>query len=285
LPPPWGNRIILRLNYPLTALISDLHANEPALLTALADARARGAERFVCLGDVIGYGARPRECLEWVMRLCVEKPVDPGALAGRTLGPGLCLLGNHEAALLGSGVDFNPKARAAIDWTRDELNRPDAREQNLGFWDFLGGLVPAMCDGVAMFAHGSPRDPLREYMLPRDVRNPEKMKACFDAMERRMCFVGHSHVPAIYLEGGKLLRPKDGEAEYDLGPEGSPKAIVNVGSVGQPRDGDPRLSYVMFDGRRIRFVRLPYDHAAAAAAIRAVAALPEFLAERLAVGR
>lgn len=273
------------MNYPLTALISDLHANEPALDTALADARARGAERFVCLGDVIGYGARPRQCLEWVMRLCVDEPHDPAGPQGRQLYPGLCLLGNHEAALLGSGIDFNPKARAAIDWTREELNRAGQREQNLAFWDFLGGLVPAMCDAEAMFAHGSPRDPVREYMLPRDARNPEKMKACFAAMERRVCFVGHSHVPAVYLENGELFRPKGAESEFDLGPEGSPRAIVNVGSVGQPRDGDPRLSYVLFDGRRMRFVRLPYDHAAAAAAIRAVSALPEFLAERLAVGK
>jgi diadenosine tetraphosphatase ApaH/serine/threonine PP2A family protein phosphatase len=273
------------VNYPLTALISDLHANEPALLTALADARERGAERFVCLGDVIGYGAAPRQCLEWVMRLCVENPSDPAATQARRLYPGLCLLGNHEAALLGSGIDFNPKARAAIDWTREELNRADARAQNLEFWDFLGNLVPAMCDEVAMFAHGSPRDPVREYLLPRDSRNPEKMKACFGALERHVCFVGHSHVPAIYLEGGELFRPRGSEAEYDLGGEGAPRAIVNVGSVGQPRDGDPRLSYVMFDGRRIRFVRLAYDHAAAAAAIRAIPALPEFLAERLALGR
>ncbi|MBK7643838.1 MAG: metallophosphoesterase family protein [Planctomycetes bacterium] len=273
------------MNYPLTALISDLHANLPALETALADARVRGAERFVCLGDVIGYGARPRECLEWVMRLCVEDPVDPGAAQARTLYPGLCLMGNHEAALLGSGVDFNDKARAAIDWTREELNRSDAREQNAAFWDYLGALVPAMCDGVAMFAHGSPRDPVREYMLPRDSRNPEKLKACFAAMERRVCFVGHSHVPAVYLESGELFRPKGPDTEFDLGDEDAPRAIVNVGSVGQPRDGDPRLSYGLFDGRRIRFVRLEYDHAAAAAAIRAVPALPEFLAERLAVGR
>ena len=273
------------MNYPLTALISDLHANEPALLTALADARARGVERFVCLGDVIGYGAKPRECLEWVMRLCVESPQDPGATQVRTLYPGLCLQGNHEAALLGSGVDFNPKARAAIDWTREELNRSDARAQNLEFWDFLGALVPAMCDSLAMFAHGSPRDPVREYMLPRDSKDPVKLKACFAAMERRVCFVGHSHVPAVYLENGELYRPKGSEAEFDLGDESAPRAIVNVGSVGQPRDGDPRLSYVIFDGRRIRFVRLPYDHAAAAAAIRAVPALPEFLAERLALGK
>ena len=274
-----------RVNYPLTALISDLHANEPALRTALADARARGAERYVCLGDVIGYGARPRQCLELVMRLCVEQPADPEASPARTLYPGLCLLGNHEAALLGTGADFNPKARAAIDWTREELNRPEERARNLQFWDFLDKLVPAMCDGVAMFAHGSPRDPVREYMLPRDVRNPEKMKACFAAMERRICFVGHSHIPAVYREGGELFRPKGAECEVDLGAEGEPKVMVNVGSVGQPRDGDPRLSYVMFDGRRMTFVRLEYDHAAAAAAIRSVASLPEFLAERLALGR
>ena len=273
------------MNYPLTALISDLHANEPALRTALADARARGVQRFVCLGDVVGYGARPRECLEWVMRLCVERPEDPEGPPGRTLFPGLCLLGNHEEALLGSAIDFNPKARAAIEWTRDELNRSSERAQNFEFWDFLGALVPAMCDSVAMFAHGSPRDPVREYLMPRDARNAEKMQACFAALERRVGFVGHSHVPAIYFEDGRLYRPRGDEGAIELLSEGAPRAIVNVGSVGQPRDGDPRLSYVLFDGRRIQFRRLEYDHRAAADAIRAVAELPEFLAERLAAGR
>jgi diadenosine tetraphosphatase ApaH/serine/threonine PP2A family protein phosphatase len=274
------------VDYPLTALISDLHANEPALEVALADARASGAERYVCLGDVIGYGARPRQCLDWVMRLCVEAPHDPLARPDSTpLYPGLCLLGNHEHALLQSAEDFNPKARAATEWTREELNRGDDRAANYDYWEFLDRLVPAMTDSVAMFAHGSPRDPVREYLLPRDVQDRDKMAANFAAMERDVCFVGHSHVPAVYYQDGALYRPRGSEGPYALEVGPGRRAIVNVGSVGQPRDGDPRLSYVLFDGRSVRFVRLEYDHAAAAAAIRAQPKLPDYLAERLALGR
>ena len=273
------------MNYPLTALISDLHANLPAVETALADARQRGAERFVCLGDVIGYGARPRECLDWVMRLCGENPSDPGAPNGApALQPGLCLLGNHEYALLHSAEDFNPKARAAIEWTREELNRGEQRDLNYGYWEFLDRLAPAENDERAMFAHGSPRDPVREYMLPRDIQNREKMVANFARMARNVCFVGHSHVPAIYYEDGRLFRPRGTEGPYALEVSAKNRAIVNVGSVGQPRDGDPRLSYVMFDGLHVTFVRLDYDIEAAQRDIRAVAQLPAYLADRLAVG-
>lgn len=280
------------LSYPLTALISDLHSNLPALETALADARARGASRFVCLGDMIGYGANPRECLDLVMALCGCDPVDPGAQpASAPLKAGLCLQGNHEYALLTSAEDFNPKARSAIDWTRTALNEGEDRERSYRYWDFLGTLAPVERDVRALFVHGSPRDPVREYMLPRDVKNQAKMQDNFRRMDRPVCFVGHSHVPAVYFEDGRLHRPDGTEGPIDLSLEDVPdparrkRVIVNVGSVGQPRDGDPRLSYALFDGERVTFVRLEYDIAAAAAAIRAVPELPEYLAERLAIGR
>ena len=280
------------LSYPLTALISDLHSNRPALETALADARQRGARRYVCLGDMIGYGASPRECLDLVMSLCTLDAIDPLAPAGsEPLAGGLCLLGNHEHALLNSAEDFNPKARSAIEWTRVALNQGEDREQSYRYWDFLGSLSPAERDERALFVHGSPRDPVREYLLPRDVKNPAKMEDNFDRMDRPVCFVGHSHVPAIYFEDGRLHRPDGTEGPIDLGIDqaaaagGGRRVIVNVGSVGQPRDGDPRLSYALFDGERVTFVRLEYDISAAAAAIRAVPELPEYLAERLAIGR
>jgi diadenosine tetraphosphatase ApaH/serine/threonine PP2A family protein phosphatase len=274
------------LSYPLTALISDLHANLPALETALADARERGARRYVCLGDVIGYGASPKECLDLVMRLCVETASDPSAPADApALEPGLCLLGNHEDALLHSAEDFNPKARSAIEWTREDLNRGPDREASYRYWDFLDSLSPIARDARALFVHGSPRDPVREYLLPRDARNPEKMEDNFARMDRDVCFVGHSHVPAVYFEDGRLMRPRGTEEPHDLGARPGSRVIVNVGSVGQPRDGDPRLSYALFDGENVTFVRLSYDTAMAAAAIRAVPQLPEFLAERLAIGR
>jgi diadenosine tetraphosphatase ApaH/serine/threonine PP2A family protein phosphatase len=270
------------LTYPLTAILSDLHGNRPAVDVAIADARARGARRFVCLGDMVGYGANPRYCLDVAMALCCREPqVDAGELL-----PGLCLKGNHEEALLFSPDDFNPKARAAIEWTRDEVNRDAERSE--AYWDFLGGLEASGVDEAAMFAHGSPREPVREYVLPRDIRDTEKMQALFEHLgqhQRPICFIGHSHVPAIYFEDGSYFLPKGTEGPFSVGDLARNRAIVNVGSVGQPRDGDARLSYVLFDGETLTFVRCEYDVEAAAEAIRAVPELPTYLAERLAVGR
>ena len=284
------------MTYPLTAILADLHANTPALDVALADARERGVERFVCLGDVVGYGARPRQCLATVMGLCVPGAVD-AERGDMRLADGICLQGNHEFALLYSAEDFNPKARAAIEWTRDEINRAPDREEGFAFWDFLDSLEPSARDERAMFAHGSPRDPVREYMLPRDIHDPQKMAANFELMDRDVCFVGHSHVPAVYREQGTLFLPSGsaGRSAEPVGPTselvhelvGLPRnrAIINVGSVGQPRDGDNRLSYALFDGERVTFVRLTYDIENAAAAIRGVPELPDYLADRLSVGR
>jgi len=271
------------LSYPLTAILSDLHGNTPALETALADARDRGVRRFVCLGDVVGYGANPRHNLDVAMRLFVPEPQPYDGFD--ELESGLCLLGNHEYALLHSAEDFNPKARLAIDWTREALTETEDREAGYAYWDFLGELQPSLHDGVAMFAHGSPRDPVREYLVPRDIQDDAKMSANFERMTRPICFVGHSHVPAVYYEDRRIYRPRGIEGPYDLGEKPEVKVIINVGAVGQPRDGDARLSYALFDGRHVTFIRLEYDVEAAAAAIRAVVGLPDYLADRLFVGR
>ena len=271
---------------PLTALISDLHSNWPALEAAVSDARERGARRFVCLGDVIGYGADPCACLDEVIKLCGESAAYGG------LEPGLCLLGNHESGLLSGGGDFNPHARLALDWTREQINRAGGdRARSYAYWDFLGGLEPMALEGATAYAHGSPRDPVREYLLPRDARDPEKLAALFAALgeeapEARVCFVGHSHVPGVFFEDGRYHRPKDTEGPFALAADdGGARAIVNVGSVGQPRDGDPRLSYALWDGVELSFVRLGYDVLDAQAKIRAVSELPPYLAERLGMGR
>jgi diadenosine tetraphosphatase ApaH/serine/threonine PP2A family protein phosphatase len=272
------------VSYPLTAILSDLHANRPALEVALADAHRRGARRYVCLGDVVGYGAEPLYCLDRVMSLCGAGAVDPD---GRGLEPGLCLQGNHEFALLESAADFNPRARAAIEWTREAIasGRDGSGSGAAGYWDYIGGLEPMQCDERAMFAHGSPRDPVREYVVPSDAKDLAKLSAMFEYMLRPVCFVGHSHVPAVYYEDQRFFRPRDTAGPYSLGVSDSMRAIVNVGSVGQPRDRDPRLSYVLFDGECVTFVRLAYDVAAAQAAIRAVPELPDYLADRLSDGR
>ena len=274
------------VTFPKTAIISDLHGNWPALQVAVADARSRGVERFVCLGDVVGYGAKPRECLELVMGL-----IDPSTPQGAGLAAGLCLLGNHEFALLNSAEDFNPNARAAIEWTRGALSQGVEQSRADQYWEFLAKLAPLLIEPGAMYAHGSPRDPVREYMLPRDSRDAAKMKAVFermrpyDAQSAFACFVGHSHVPAIFYEDGRFYRPKQTEGPYALSATAENRALVNVGSVGQPRDGDPRLSYAMYDGSNVSFIRLEYDVAQAQADIRAVNELPAYLADRLEKGQ
>lgn len=265
------------MTLPRTAIVSDLHGNVPALDVALSDAAERGVERYVCLGDMVGYGSQPRTCVERLMGLIVPNG------DGRT--EGLCLQGNHEFALLNSAEDFNPSARQAIEWTRDCFNGSEEPDKDLEIWDFLSSLEPSAVEGDVMFAHGSPRDPVREYLLPRDARDPDKMRDVFACMQGRICFVGHSHVPAIYYEDGRFYRPKSTEGPYDLSELAETRAIVNVGSVGQPRDGDKRLSYVVFDGDTLTFVRLEYDVEAAQEEIRAIRELPDYLADRLALGR
>ncbi|MBL8696138.1 MAG: metallophosphoesterase family protein [Planctomycetes bacterium] len=253
------------------AIISDLHSNIEALTAAMAEAKRRGAKRIVCLGDVIGYGASPRETLQIVRQKCEW-----------------CIFGNHEEALLNGGEDFNDKARAAIDWTRQQLSSRDfPREENYAIWDFLDALQneKERREENALFVHGSPFDPVREYVMPRDARNPEKMARIFAKQDRPICFVGHSHVPGVYTQDGRFLKPAEVSDSFHATEYGA-KVLVNVGSVGQPRDGDIRLSFVMYDGKdRVDFVRIPYDAEKAAARIRAVPALPEYLANRLLVGR
>jgi len=255
----------------LIAILSDLHANLEAITAAFAEAKRRGAKRYVCLGDVIGYGASPREAVAMVRQRCEW-----------------CLLGNHEEALLTEGEDFNDKARAAIEWTRSALSSRDhPREENYAIWDFLDGLNARheMRDDRALYVHGSPSDPVREYVMPRDARNAAKMARIFGKQDRPICFVGHSHFPGVYTPDGRFQKPSELGGSFRASEHGD-KVLVNVGSVGQPRDGDRRLCFAMYDGRdRVDFVRLDYDVESAAARIRAVPALPDYLASRLLVGR
>ncbi|MEW6745059.1 MAG: metallophosphoesterase family protein [Planctomycetota bacterium] len=247
------------------ALVSDIHGNRDALDAVMRDIAAQSVAEILCLGDVIGYGPEPRECLEQASSYTV------------------CLLGNHEDAALRYSEDFNEKARVAIEWTRQQLNSRDhPREQNHRYWGFIGRLQPqARCDGV-LLVHGSPRDPVREYILPRDARNQEKMGEIFSLIDGPVCFVGHSHVPGVYTEDGRYLSPRLLPDGYLLG---SGKVLVNVGSVGQPRDGDSRASYVIWDDERVLFRRVEYDFRTTMRKIIETGALPRYLADRLETGR
>ncbi|MCB9877172.1 MAG: metallophosphoesterase family protein [Planctomycetes bacterium] len=254
----------------MIALLSDIHSNIEALTNCLAESERLGAKRWICLGDVIGYGPQPREALRTVMERCE-----------------FSLLGNHEQGAMFYASDFNPRARAAIDWTRDQLSRRDCpRDENMRFWNYLDAMKKEHREQKMLFVHGSPRDPVREYMVPRDAADPQKMGECFAKMgEAKLCFIGHSHVPGVYLKSGGFLMPNEIGMEWKV----TEPAIVNIGSVGQPRDGDPRSSFVTYDGDgeggTVRFHRVEYDVEAVMAKIRAIEQLPDYLADRLAQGR
>jgi diadenosine tetraphosphatase ApaH/serine/threonine PP2A family protein phosphatase len=251
----------------MLAFISDIHSNTEALEACVSEIEQRRADRIICLGDVIGYGPEPRETLLRVMELCE-----------------FSLLGNHEHGAMFYASDFNPKARAAIDWTREQLNRRDRpRDETMRMWQYMGKMPTTHREGNVLLVHGSPKDPVKEYIVPKDAGDREKLAEWFRCMgDAQVCFVGHSHVPGVYLEDGEYLAPDRIGHRWELKDR---RAIVNIGSVGQPRDGDPRASFVTFDGGTVFFHRIAYDFASTMAKIRAVPELPDYLAERLAQGR
>jgi diadenosine tetraphosphatase ApaH/serine/threonine PP2A family protein phosphatase len=223
----------------MRALISDIHANLEALEAVLADIAKQGVAEIYCLGDIVGYGPNPRECLELVMRHAR-----------------LTVLGNHDEAARTGPTGFNAEAAKAVWWTRQQLQdtREPARVAERR-WKFLAGLPQTVAEGDTLFVHASPRSPLRDYVFPEDARNTDKMCAVFARIQRR-CFAGHTHVPGIFTVDGRFLAPEEIGGHYRCT---SHKILCNVGSVGQPRDGDPRACYVLCDETEIVFRRVPYD--------------------------
>jgi predicted phosphodiesterase len=249
----------------MIAIVSDLHSNIEATEVVLEDAAANGAESIYCLGDVIGYGPNPREVLAKAKAFKV------------------ILMGNHEEGLLHFAEDFNQRAREALDWTRDQLNDASFdRDENDGFWEMLDGLPKVVRNGNAMFVHGSLRQATRDYVMPSDASDSVKMGEIFGAMDRNICFFGHTHVPGVWVEDGHYLSPYDVDGVYRLKDD---RVLVNVGSVGQPRDGDSRASYVLFDGERVQFRRLKYDFETTMEKILSIDRLDDMLGLRLKMGR
>lgn len=246
------------------ALISDIHGNLEALEAVLADIRQQSIAEIYCLGDIIGYGPNPRECVDLVMEHCK-----------------VCLLGNHDQGALFDPDGFNTVAERAIFWTRTQLEEsfgnPTAVAKR---WDFLGELPRTHREGDLLFVHGSPRRPLSEYVFPEDAYNPRKLENLF-ALIPRYCFQGHTHVPGVFTEQPRFYSPEEINQEFALTDK---KVMVNVGSVGQPRDCDPRACYVVLEDNTLRYRRVGYDVETTVGKIYATPELDNSLGDRLREG-
>jgi predicted phosphodiesterase len=240
------------------AIVSDIHGNRQAFEAVLDAIDASSCEELWCLGDLVGYGADPDACV---------------ALAREHAA--ICLAGNHDMGVRGDLplAEFSRGAALAAKWTQDTITR-ETRE-------YLEGLDPVDLDEPVGLYHASPRDPVWEYVL-----SALQADLCLDAQPHRVCLIGHSHVALSFsrLSGEAATgqtRSDDEQLELDAG-----EWLVNPGSVGQPRDGDPRAAWLELDldGWSAVYRRVEYDIDGAAAAIRA-ARLPDSLAERLAYGQ
>ena len=250
------------------ALVSDLHSNKEAADAVFGHIRAQGIQTMICLGDIVGYGPDPEHCVDLV-RGHAEVTV----------------LGNHDEALFHDAADFNPHARSAIDWTRDRL-RPRwwSSSEKRGRWRWLQNLDHTHVIDRYTFVHGSTRDPVREYVLSTDgFLNPSKLRAIFDSFDG-VAFCGHTHHPGVHTEDMRFLGLEGADEMTIELPEGE-KRIVNVGSVGQPRDGDNRACYTVLTESDVTWYRVAYDYKATMDKILGTGALNEILARRLALGK
>lgn len=246
------------------ALISDIHSNIEALEAVLADIRDQGVSEIYCLGDLVGYGPNPREVIDEVRKCKV------------------CLLGNHDQGALFDPEGFNSGAERAIFWTRAQLeDGPGTPAMRQKRWDFLGELPRNHIEGEFLFVHGSARNPLNEYVFPEDIYNKRKLEKVF-ALVPHYAFQGHTHVPGVFTENYNFYSPEELGHEFRLGQE---KAMVNVGSVGQPRDGIPRACYVILEDDLVRFRRVEYPFDRTIAKIYDIPELDNFLGDRLRDGR
>ncbi len=240
------------------AVVSDIHGNRQALEAVLDAVEAETADELWCLGDLVGYGADPDACVALIRRYAT-----------------VSLAGNHDLAVRGDIPldEFSPGAALAARWTRETID-PDALA-------WLRTLEPQKLDEAVGLYHASPRDPVWEYVL-----SPLQAELCFDVLRHRIACIGHSHIALAYTRGDGVPATGEKRAGGTLLDLAAGEWLLNPGSVGQPRDGDPRAAWLLLDtdAWTAAFHRTEYDVEAAAAAIRR-AHLPGSLADRLPHGQ
>ena len=245
----------------MKAIVSDIHGNYEALQVALGLMAEMGIsdEDIFCLGDVIGYGPQPAECLKESHRFAWN------------------IQGNHEAALITGGARFNPRAQEAIKWTMDQLEF----EEKLWLTTEWDTIVNDEETGLT-YVHGSPRNHTEDYILPARAHKADFMEPIFE-MIQRACFIGHTHIPGVFRENLTFEHPLEMGGEIDLsGEEG--KIFLNVGSVGQPRDQNVQGCFVTLDGDKVTWHRFQYDLEKVVQMIYDIELLDNQLGDRLKIG-
>jgi predicted phosphodiesterase len=237
------------------AIIADVHANLEALKVVLNDAQEQQCTHYACLGDVVGYNANPKECLDLIRTMAMP-----------------CVKGNHDeyCSVNATLEGFNPHAAEAVNWTRQQLAEEDAQWlRDLRYIRLVSNfaIVHATLDGPQRWGY---------------VFDKLAAAASFTYQNTSICFFGHTHVPVAFVKDSQVRGGTYSKFKIEIGK----KYFVNVGSVGQPRDGNPKSAYVIYDlnDATIELRRLDYDIALAQAKIRA-AGLPERLADRLSYGK
>jgi len=240
-------------------IISDIHGNLAAFDAVLAHADMKSIDQIWCLGDVVGYGPCPNEC---IVRL-------------REFPDHYCVAGNHDWAAIDrvDSVEFNPIAQTACRWTSQQLT-PENRA-------YLENLPTRIIEGDSTLVHGSPREPIWEYII-----YPSTAQLNFQFFDTQLCFVGHTHAPAIFQEETSTHKFEISipfpEQAIEIGDE---RLIINPGSVGQPRDGDPWAAYMIFEHEEnvLQYHRIPYD-IGLTQRLMMEKGLPESLISRLSFG-
>jgi diadenosine tetraphosphatase ApaH/serine/threonine PP2A family protein phosphatase len=242
------------------AVFADIHGNRQAFSACLESARTLGADRIICLGDIVGYGADPEWAVDTMMDL-----VRSGAIAVR---------GNHDSAVGTASENMNAEAQAAIEWTRGRLSGPQRR--------FLAELPMEQREDDRLYVHSEASNPARW----RYVLGTSEAARSLEATDAHVTFCGHIHRPALYAMSAAKMTSFVPTSDVPVQLLGGRRWLAVIGSVGQPRDGNPAAAFAMFDTttREITYCRVPYDIETAAMRIRANG-LPHWLADRLSAGR
>ncbi len=261
------------------ALISDIHSNIAALEAVLADIDSQKVDTIYCLGDVVGYGPEPVETMKRVLDVCER---------------GKVICGNHDHAAIHEPIGFNAEARNAALWTNRMIRAGMFDWLGLGGkrarWNWLRTLPTSFVEGDVLYVHASPRNPLEEYILEEHTlgrsylgEDPKQLLDENFALVQHTCFVGHTHRPGV-VTGDDFQWHSLAQLNYRWAIDPR-KTIINIGSVGQPRDGDNRSCYVIFDGETVEWRRVSYDIERTRKLIYDNPNLGNALGDRLVVGR